>query len=96
MAVQVALAVQQEIAARLQEADQLRRQEVERARYEAESARQRYMLVDPLNRLVARSLEADWNDKLGRWPKPMTAMSTSASWISRCSANPGARNSSLS
>jgi hypothetical protein len=64
MAVQVALAVQQEIEARLQEADQLRRQQVERARYEAESARQRYMLVDPLNRLVARSLEADWNDKL--------------------------------
>jgi DNA invertase Pin-like site-specific DNA recombinase len=64
MAVQVAVAVQQEIEARLQEADQLRRQQVERARYEAESARQRYMLVDPLNRLVARSLEANWNDKL--------------------------------
>jgi len=64
MAVHVAVAVQQEIEARLQEADQLRRQQVERARYEAESARQRYMLVDPLNRLVASSLEADWNDKL--------------------------------
>jgi DNA invertase Pin-like site-specific DNA recombinase len=64
MAVQVALAVQQEIETRLQESDQLRRQQVERARYEAESARQRYLLVDPLNRLVARSLEADWNDKL--------------------------------
>jgi DNA invertase Pin-like site-specific DNA recombinase len=64
MAVQVALAVEQEIEARLQEADQLRRQQLERARYEAECARQRYMLVDPLNRLVARSLEADWNDKL--------------------------------
>jgi DNA invertase Pin-like site-specific DNA recombinase len=64
MAVQVALAVQQEIEARLHEADQLRRQQVERARYEAESARQRYLLVDPLNRLVARSLEADWNEKL--------------------------------
>jgi hypothetical protein len=64
MAVQVAVAVQQEIEARLQEADQLRRQQVERARYQAESARQRYLLVDPLNRLVARSLEADWNEKL--------------------------------
>jgi len=64
MAVQVAVAVQQEIEARLQEADQLRRQQVERARYEAESARQRYMLVDPLNRLVARSLETNWNEKL--------------------------------
>jgi len=64
MAVQVALAVQQQIEARLQEADQLRRQQVERARYQSESARQRYLLVDPLNRLVARSLEADWNEKL--------------------------------
>lgn len=64
MAVQVALAVQQEIEARLQEADPLRRQQVERAGYEAECARQRYLLVDPMNRLVARSLEADWNDKL--------------------------------
>jgi DNA invertase Pin-like site-specific DNA recombinase len=64
MAVQVAVAVEQEIGARLQEADQLRRRQVERARYEAESARQRYLLVDPQNRLVARSLETNWNDKL--------------------------------
>jgi DNA invertase Pin-like site-specific DNA recombinase len=64
MAVQVAIAVQQEIEANLQEADQLRRRQVERARYEAESARQRYLFVDPLNRLVARSLETHWNEKL--------------------------------
>ena len=64
MAVEVALAVQQEIQARLQEADRLRYRQVERARYEAESARRRYMHVDPANRLVADSLEADWNEKL--------------------------------
>jgi DNA invertase Pin-like site-specific DNA recombinase len=64
MAVEVALAVQQEIAQRVQEADGLRRQQVERARYEAECARQRYLLVDAANRLVAQTLEADWNEKL--------------------------------
>ena len=64
MAVEVALAVQQEIQARLDEADRLRGLQVERARYEAENARRRYMHVDPANRLVADSLEAEWNEKL--------------------------------
>jgi hypothetical protein len=60
----VALAVQQELQARIDEADRLRFQQVERARYEAELARRRFMQVDPDNRLVADSLEAEWNDKL--------------------------------
>lgn len=42
----------------------MRRQEVERARYECDLARRRYMQVDPDNRLVADSLEAEWNEKL--------------------------------
>jgi DNA invertase Pin-like site-specific DNA recombinase len=63
---EVALAVQQELQSRLEEADRLRQQQVERARYEAELARRRYLRVDPDNRLVADSLEADWNDKLRR------------------------------
>jgi DNA-binding transcriptional regulator YiaG len=61
---EVALAVQQELQGRIDEVDQLRRQQVERARYEADLARHRYLLVDPNHRLVADSLEADWNDKL--------------------------------
>ena len=61
---EVALAVQQELQSRLEEADRLRQQQVERSRYEAELARRRYLRVDPDNRLVADSLEADWNDKL--------------------------------
>ncbi len=64
MALQLALAVQQEISARLEEADRLRHRQVERAQYEADQARHRYMQVDPVNRLVADSLEADWNAKL--------------------------------
>jgi methionine-rich copper-binding protein CopC len=61
---ELAFAVQAELQARLEEVDQLRRQQVERARYEADVARNRYMQVDPNNRLVADALEADWNDKL--------------------------------
>jgi len=62
--IEVALAVQQELQARSQEADTLRRQQVERARYDAEAARRRYMRVDPDNRLVADAIEAQWNEKL--------------------------------
>src|SRR5215475_14066345 len=61
---EVALAVQQEIESRSEESDRLRQQEVERARYEAELARRRFMQVDPDNRLVADSLEAEWNQTL--------------------------------
>jgi DNA-binding transcriptional regulator YiaG len=64
MALEVALSVQQEIAARIEEADRLRARQVERARYEADLSRQRFMHVDPNNRLVADSLEAEWNAKL--------------------------------
>lgn len=64
LALEVALAVQEELQARAEEADRLRRQQVERARYEAELAQRRYLRVDPDNRLVADSLEADWNANL--------------------------------
>jgi hypothetical protein len=64
MAIELSLAVQEEIQAQWEQADRLRRQQVERARYEADSARHRYMHVDPENRLVADSLEAAWNEKL--------------------------------
>ena len=64
LALEVALAVQDELEARAQEVDRMRRQQVERARYEAELAQRRYLRVDPDNRLVADSLEADWNTKL--------------------------------
>lgn len=64
VAIDVALAVQHEIQARLDEADRLRQLRVQRAQYEADAARQRYLHVDPANRLVADTLEADWNGKL--------------------------------
>lgn len=61
---EVALAVQHELQQRLDDADRLRQQQVERARYEADLAQHRYLQVDPNNRFVADALEADWNDKL--------------------------------
>jgi DNA invertase Pin-like site-specific DNA recombinase len=64
LTLEVALAVQHELQQRLDEADRLRRQHVERARYEADLARDRFMPVDPKNRLVADALEADWNQRL--------------------------------
>jgi hypothetical protein len=64
LALEVALAVQDELETRAQEVDCIRRQQVERARYEAELAQRRYLRVDPDNRLVADSLEAEWNNKL--------------------------------
>lgn len=64
LTLEIALAVQQEVEARFVETDGLRQQHVDRARYEAELARRRYMSVDPANRLVADALEAEWNQKL--------------------------------
>ena len=62
--VELAMEVQRELQARVDEVDHLRRQAVERAQYDAELARRRFMEVDPGHRLVANTLEADWDDKL--------------------------------
>lgn len=64
MTLGVTLAVQRELEARTAETDALRRQHLERLRYEADLARRRFMKVDPDNRLVADALEAEWNEKL--------------------------------
>jgi DNA invertase Pin-like site-specific DNA recombinase len=57
----VALAVQKELESRSEDSDRLRLQAVEQSRYESDLARRRYMRCDPDNRLVADSLEAEWN-----------------------------------
>ena len=64
LALELSLAVQEEIRERLDESDRLRRMQIESAQYEVDLARQRYMQVDPSRRLVADSLEANWNEKL--------------------------------
>jgi len=64
LTLEMALKVQQELENRFNEADKLRQQQVERAEYEANLARRRFMQVDPDNRLVADTLEAEWNEQL--------------------------------
>jgi hypothetical protein len=64
MALEITLGIQHELQSRLDEADVLRRKAVDRAQYDVDLARQRFMRVDPNNRLVADSLEADWNHRL--------------------------------
>jgi DNA invertase Pin-like site-specific DNA recombinase len=64
LAVEAALAVSAELQQRADEADRLRATHVDRVRHRADLARRRYLAVDPANRLVADSLEADWNTAL--------------------------------
>jgi DNA invertase Pin-like site-specific DNA recombinase len=64
LAVEAALQVSAELQQRAAEAGALRAAHVERARYHADLARRRYLTADPANRLVAGTLEADWNTAL--------------------------------
>jgi DNA invertase Pin-like site-specific DNA recombinase len=64
LTLEMTLTVQQELQTRLDETDRLHHRAVERARYEADLARRRYLQVDPANRLVADELEAHWNRAL--------------------------------
>ena len=63
-AVELALEIRREIEVRYEEADRLRCRAIERAQIEADLAQRRFMFVDPSNRLVADTLEGEWNDKL--------------------------------
>ncbi|ABH00115.1 possible transposase, C-terminal (plasmid) [Rhodococcus jostii RHA1] len=64
LTVEAALQVSAELEHRAADADRLRAAHVERAHYLADLARRRYLAVDPANRLVADTLEADWNTAL--------------------------------
>jgi hypothetical protein len=63
-AVDLALEIRREIEARHDDADRLRLRAVERAQIDADLAQRRFMLVDPNNRLVADTLESQWNATL--------------------------------
>ncbi|GAC1350141.1 MAG: recombinase family protein [Ktedonobacteraceae bacterium] len=64
LAIDTSMQVYEELHAQAQAAQQLRAQQVERARYAAALAQRRFLRVDPENRLVADVLEADWNARL--------------------------------
>jgi len=65
-ALEVALEVFEDLRTRQAEVDRLRRAEIERVREEAELARRQFMLVRPEHRLVADTLEGQWNERLQR------------------------------
>jgi DNA invertase Pin-like site-specific DNA recombinase len=72
---------------------------LERARYEAERARRQFDAVEPENRLVARSLEAEWEARLAevaradaaladqRSRKPVSLTDEEAAWLERAGAD---------
>lgn len=64
LALDAVLAVDDELQQRADEVERLLQQGVQRARYEADLAQRRYLQVDPDNRLVANTLEAEWNNRL--------------------------------
>ncbi len=61
---EVSMAAIDEISQQARRADRQWDLRVERASYEAELARRRFQAVDPENRLVARTLERDWETSL--------------------------------
>jgi DNA invertase Pin-like site-specific DNA recombinase len=66
---EVALSALDQVEARARQVAQQWQRQIERAHYEADLARRRYRSVDPDNRLVARSLEREWNEKLAEVEK---------------------------
>jgi DNA invertase Pin-like site-specific DNA recombinase len=64
VAIANALKIKEEVKQRESASDNYFVLQLERARYDANVARTRYMNVDPLNRLVAFELEKIWNQKI--------------------------------
>jgi hypothetical protein len=63
-ALEVSLQAMQDIQKERARLDLHWRQQVERAQYEAQRAQRQYQVVEPENRLVARTLEARWEETL--------------------------------
>jgi DNA invertase Pin-like site-specific DNA recombinase len=62
--IELALAVVREAERQGRDIDRQWRLRLERARYEAQLAERRYKAIDPDYRVVARTLEREWNDTL--------------------------------
>lgn len=67
LAMEVVIEIEQELKNEYARHEQLRAQQLQRLQYEAEQAKERYLCVDPKNRLVADNLESDWNEKLRKY-----------------------------
>ncbi len=62
--ISLALAVREQMRADFAAVDRQHVNRIETLRHEADMARRRFMEVDPQNRLVAATLEAEWNTRL--------------------------------
>jgi hypothetical protein len=62
--IEVGLQVVREVERQSAEVERQWTLRLDRARYEARLAERRYKAVDPDNRVIARTLEKEWNDKL--------------------------------
>ncbi len=60
----VSLATLDQLEAQARQIERQWQLRLERAQYEADLARRRFLAVDPENRLVARTLERDWDERL--------------------------------
>ena len=58
------LALREQLQAEFTTSDRQQTQRIEAIRYQADKARTRFMAVDAQNRLVAATLEAEWNERL--------------------------------
>lgn len=63
-ALEVSMRASEEIEKQRHKAESVWRKRLQRARYEAERAERQYNAVEPENRLVARTLERSWEEKL--------------------------------
>lgn len=61
---EIALKILRNISSSARIADRQWLLSIERAQYEADRAERQFMLADPENRLVVRTLESNWNQKL--------------------------------
>jgi DNA invertase Pin-like site-specific DNA recombinase len=81
---EVSMAAFDQVAAQARQLDRQWQLTLERARYEAELARRRFVAVEPENRLVARTLEREWNERLAeieRMERDATLRPPIASWL---------------
>jgi DNA invertase Pin-like site-specific DNA recombinase len=63
-ALEISMKVAEDIEAERKQLESHWRKRLERAHYETEKSRRQYNAVDPENRLVARTLEKEWEEKL--------------------------------
>lgn len=78
---EVSMAAFEQIEGRAQQIDQQWQLRLERSRYEADLARRRFYAIDPENRLVARTLERDWNEKLAQIEQLEREYASLPKWI---------------